>query len=178
MAASEIVVPDHDYIFFGHSLGAMTAFALYQRLKKLGRRLPVRLVLSGAAVPGEKTQGTLHSLPTSEFVEEVAKYCINSPEAIQAFESLIRADIQMFEQYDCPTGIIDIPLVAVAGKHDQVVKPQDVEAWKTRSKAKFDFVTLPGGHDLVKQHAHELACIIMAGKRSVEATSTTESVEG
>ncbi|OZG72744.1 hypothetical protein BTA51_14570 [Hahella sp. CCB-MM4] len=174
---SEFSPPNREFIFFGHSLGALMAFALYQRLKKVGRKLPVRMVLSGAAVPGEKTQGNLHTLPTEAFVEEVAKYCINPPETIRAFEPLIRADIQMFEQFDNPGGRVDIPLAVVAGDQDSVVKTEDVKAWENLADGEFDYVCLPGGHDLVKQCPRELAAIILKGRQITRPVPATESVE-
>nr|WP_020406515.1 type I polyketide synthase [Hahella ganghwensis] len=169
--------PNGEFIFFGHSLGALMAFALYQRLKKVGGKPPAKLVISGAAVPGEKTQGDLHTLPTEAFVEEVAKYCINPPETIRAFEPLIRADIKMFEQFDNPGDRVGVPLTVVAGDQDPVVKPEDVQAWASLADAEFDYVCLSGGHDLVKQCQRELADIILKDRQINEPLPATESVE-
>ncbi|MEJ2405777.1 MAG: beta-ketoacyl synthase N-terminal-like domain-containing protein [Candidatus Thiodiazotropha sp.] len=156
----EFIVPGHEFWFFGHSLGALMAYAFYQRLKSQGRLTPAKLVLSGCAAPANRPQGDLHTLPSDVFVSKVAEYCINPSESISEFESLIRADIQMVEQYGSKTDLVDVPLTVIAGARDPVVSIEDVKAWKALAGNGFEFFSIQGGHDLVKAHSEAMVDII------------------
>src|SRR5262249_34529677 len=60
------------FVFFGHSLGALTAFETARALRAAGAPLPGRLILSAFPAPHlERPRRPLHTLGDAELIAEV-----------------------------------------------------------------------------------------------------------
>jgi len=69
-AATQAIVPllTMPFVFFGHSLGAMTAFEVARRLRRAGQPMPQRLFASAHRAPQlPHPHPIIHRLPDAEF---------------------------------------------------------------------------------------------------------------
>jgi acyl transferase domain-containing protein/acyl-CoA synthetase (AMP-forming)/AMP-acid ligase II/surfactin synthase thioesterase subunit/acyl carrier protein len=152
--------PDGPYAFFGHSLGAITAYECCVALKRAGKRTPDHLILSGSNAPGNREGSLVHALPQREFIDAVMeKYegTVHNNErrlALERTTDLLRADIQILETYKPGNEAITASVMIIAGESDPLLSAENVRKWALFSLKDFKISYITGGHDLVnEQHA-------------------------
>ncbi|WDF57262.1 type I polyketide synthase [Mucilaginibacter sp. KACC 22063] len=166
---TEYTEPDGDFAFFGHSFGGLVAYEFYNALKEHGRKLPLKLFLSGCEAPLSPSKSRLHELPDKEFIDEIINKYDNAGDVLERKRALsnnpalLRADVQVLELYQSENQRIDVPLTVIAGTHDRITDATLVKSWLTLANADFTMKYINGGHDLVKEHGPELAGIIKSG---------------
>jgi surfactin synthase thioesterase subunit/acyl carrier protein len=157
------------FYFFGHSLGALMAYEFYVALKREGRKLPVKLFLSGCAAPLATVAGKVHLLPDDEFIAEVLRNYSGDVnidkrrDALNYNMDLLRADIKVLECYESGQEVINVPMTVISGLKDTLATQQEVKKWMQLSESDFSIFYLNGGHDLINDHADDLIHIIRSG---------------
>lgn len=144
------------FALFGHSLGALVAYYLTQRLRKNGLNLPRRLIVSGCRPPHfPHRHGPIHKLPDEQFIEQlqllyepIPDPILRDPDALAMFASILRADFTVFEtavyQSEPP---LDCSISAYAGSHDADVTVSCLEEWSAyAAPSRFECALFPGGH--------------------------------
>jgi medium-chain acyl-[acyl-carrier-protein] hydrolase len=151
------------YAFFGHSMGALLAFALTQRLcigqRLPGQRLPVHLFLSGHQAPRlPPRMPPVHDLSDEDFIEALKRYNGTPPEllasrdAMELFLPMLRADLKACEIYDWPDDTpVSSPITALGGLLDPEVPPEDLDPWAEYTSSCFDVRLFDGDHFYLKQ---------------------------
>jgi medium-chain acyl-[acyl-carrier-protein] hydrolase len=148
-------VVDRPYAVFGHSMGALVAFAAVRKLRKLGLPLPSRLFLSQRRAPHLPDRlSPLHPLPDAEFIAALqARYqalppeLVARPDVLAVFLPALRADFCMFETWVAPEEApLDVPITVFAGDADNTLAPGDLEGWAQHTSRSFDLRRFPGGH--------------------------------
>lgn len=142
------------FAFFGHSMGAIVAFEVTRRLRRLGKALPVHLFVSGRGGPRERDwEVKLSELPDEELVAELVRYdgapkeVLEHTELMQLMLPTIRADFKLCETYSyVPEAPLDCPISACNGLEDFEVKQERVESWRDETSANFKSRMFPGGH--------------------------------
>jgi len=119
---------DRPYILFGHSNGALMAFAIANRLLELGAPAPEGIILSGRCSPSrDKRRERVSTLPDNEFLcrlrsfEGTPKELLNNPEVMRLFFPAMRADFATGETYTLSkihAALSDVPALVLAGTHD------------------------------------------------------------
>ena len=146
---------DRSFAFFGHSMGALVAFELARELRRMGQRMPVHLFVSGRPAPHISHKGDrIHSLPDSQFIQEVSrKYngipqaVLDEPELLALITPALRADIGMVEMYNfLEEEPLDVPISAFSGNQDTSVAPGEAAAWSQHTRENFRLELLPGDH--------------------------------
>ena len=146
---------DIPYAIFGHSMGALLAFEWARRLQHEGRSMPGWLILSGRRSPDiEDDAGPLHALPNHAFVEELnSRYqgmpreFLQSPELMEVFLPILRADIAVVESYQFKEGEpLNCPMIVSAGIGDVSTTYDQLLAWTRHTRAEFIAQLFPGGH--------------------------------
>lgn len=163
---SELAPP---FAFFGHSLGALVAYALAVRLAEAARPGPVRLFAAGCRAPHlPDPDPPVHFLPEAEFRAELVRLGGTPPEILahaelmELFLPVLRADFELNETYRAePLVPLDCPLTLIGGESDSKARPSDVEAWReaTRSEARIEW--LREGHFFLNTSRHALRDIIV-----------------
>ena len=149
--------PDGPFAFFGHSLGALTAYECSIALQKAGKRTPDHLFLSGSNAPGTRKGNTIHELPQAEFIDAVMeKYEGTIPNkgrrlALERTTDLLRADIQILETYQPSSEAVASAVMVIAGESDPLLSPENIRKWALFSLKDFKISYIPGGHDLVSE---------------------------
>jgi natural product biosynthesis luciferase-like monooxygenase protein len=143
---------DRPFLFYGHSLGAVLAFATATALRTGGLRMPEALVLAAAAPPGDR--GRFGPSPTSSDAELLRcasgidlRHVTGDPRARLELLQCLRADSILLSGWaDRRIDVLDVPITALAGRDDECVPPAAVAGWRACTSAPFDFRTLPGPH--------------------------------
>ena len=158
--------PSGPYAFFGHSLGALTAYECFVALKKKGIRTPDYLFLSGSNAPAMRNGNPIHELPQAEFIDAVIeKYegNLHNKERRLALErtiDLLRADIQILETYQPSNEAVAAPVMIIVGESDPLLSPEKVRQWALFTQKDFKISYIPGGHDLVSEQHTVLVSMI------------------
>lgn len=158
-------VDDRPYFFFGHSLGALLAFAVCSDFRRDEVRLPEALVVSGARAPHvPDRRPPIHTLPDREFIEELRRLegtpeeALDNAELMELLLPMLRADSAVSETHKFPEAPpLPCPIVAFGGEDDEDVLVEDVIGWQQHTSADFEYEIFPGGHFFV--HTHERAVV-------------------
>jgi surfactin synthase thioesterase subunit len=168
------------YQLFGHSNGALMAFAVLDSLLKLGAPAPQAIILSAKAAPNAPwRREPMSTLPEARFLERLKELDGTPPELLADLElmrllsPMIRADFRLGETFAMPApapALATVPALLIAGR-DDAMPPEDVFAWRTLFPASRQ-VTLSGGHFCINtdpSFAHVLVDFIETSHCRAEA---------
>lgn len=147
------------FAFFGHSMGALIAYALARRLHAADGSRPVRLYVSGHRAPHLPSRDPpVHSLPDREFLDELRQLNGTPEEILRDAElrelmlPLLRADFAIAETYvHVPGEPLDCPVLALGGRDDPLVSEPEVRAWRETTTGPFRHRMIPGDHFFPQQ---------------------------
>lgn len=138
---------------FGHSYGALLAYETVRRLSELAPAIALTLVVSGSNRPGTPRAGRVTGLPDDEFVAGVAEIAgyrhpaLDEPELREMLLPVLRTDVAMHENYrHTATAPLDVPVLAVRGRGDDLVSAAELDEWREVTTAGFGHAELDGGH--------------------------------
>ena len=173
-------VSGHDgYAVFGHSLGAVLAFEAVRELLRGDVAAPEHLFVSGSPGPWSVRADRATGLPDQDFlarVEEFAGYrheALNDPELRGILLPLLRADVEMHENYKSGTDErITIPITSLRGSKDALVGADQAREWRDATVGPFGYAEIPGRHMYLADDPLpllEMVTWIMAGQDSGDA---------
>ena len=159
---SEVLLPTlgTPFAFFGHSLGALIAFELSRRLRKMNNLMPAQIIVAACPAPHlPETHSPIHELPREEFIRSLREMdgtpeaVFMDPELIDFFLPLLRADFKIYETYQYqPEEPLSCPISAYGGLRDESVTPDATQAWETQTSASFVRRMFPGNHYFLKEN--------------------------
>ncbi len=146
---------DRPYAIFGHSMGALLAFAWAGRIQADGLRLPQAVFVSARAPrrrPGPDPDTWL-SADDDALLRSVDKRfggnahaTLQDPELRAAFLPTMRADMHVVETVRIGDMPIAVPLYAACGDADASTSEQEMQQWERHTASHFDAAQFPGGH--------------------------------
>jgi medium-chain acyl-[acyl-carrier-protein] hydrolase len=145
------------FAFFGHSNGGLMAFELARTLRRTAGPMPRHIFIGGRPAPQLKLdEEEIHALPHDEFIAALRRYAGTPEEILQNAEimelimPLLRADFALGETYRyAHEPPLDVPISAYAGRQDDEVTVDEVEAWREQTAAAFRLQVFPGDHFFV-----------------------------
>jgi len=145
---------DMPFAFFGHSMGALIAFELARKLRRMRDPMPVRLFLSGRRAPDwPPARPAIYHLPDAEFRQEVRllqgtpEEVLNNEELMQILLPVLRADFAVCETYGYSAEEpLDIPLSVFGANHDPEVDRAGLEAWQRHTTGWMNLRIFEGNH--------------------------------
>lgn len=151
-------------IFLGHSMGALVAYEVAQRLHN---GVPAALVVSGCPAPSSTPSRSNHKLEDSALIERLIALggteaaVLSHPSMRALLLPMIRGDYQASETYR-PTDAAPLtcPLIALAGDGDPAVDAADMRAWERHTTGPSHMEILTGDHFFVFGHWAYIADII------------------
>lgn len=155
---------DKPFVFYGHSYGALVAFALLGKLKQRASGL---VVSSRRAphLPSAFRQASL--LPDDQFLEEmqamyqaIPQAVLQEKELLQLLLPILKEDIRINETYvACDDHPLDVPIELFYGTEDKTISQDELEAWKNCTTARCCLNSCGGGHFFIE---HEKPKIIQS----------------
>jgi surfactin synthase thioesterase subunit len=157
------------YMLYGHSLGAILAYLVTNKIAQHQLPLPRYVFVSGSEGPSIVRQKKLKlrsTLPPNEFIKEL-KSLGGVPEAVlqdesflNFFEPVIRADVKAIESYQYQKNRpIKVPVCAFYGTEEDLLA-EDVYAWQDESPFTIEVIPFPGDHFFIFKHNKEIIHII------------------
>lgn len=150
---------DKPFAFFGHSLGAITAFELSRQLRRQNGAQPLRLFVSGSRAPQiPDPHPPLQHLPDDDFVQEVSvrykgipREILENAEMLALLLPALRADFAMSDTYvyddEAP---FDFPISCFGGLQDHSSPRTHLEAWRQQTGNAFSLNMFEGDHFFLK----------------------------
>ena len=168
LIAHEAVMP---FSLFGHSLGALLAFEVTQRLRAIGKRMPQRLFVSGCeAAHLFKRKKAFHLLPDDALIEQLRTYngtpaeVLENRELMELILPMVRADFELVDQYSgyyraAPP--ITLPIIALTGRQDPYCEPHRTTCWLDHSTVGGRVHQFDGDHFFIDSSRDAvLACVL------------------
>jgi medium-chain acyl-[acyl-carrier-protein] hydrolase len=152
------------YAFFGHSLGALTAFECSRLLRTNSVHAPKALFVSGCRAPRVPFRDThTRELSDESFIEELRrlngtpKEALEHPELMALLLPLLRGDFSVYESYEYRSEPpLDCPIHAFGGTDDARVTQFDLAAWEAETTARFSVRMFPGDHFFLHAAQHAI----------------------
>jgi medium-chain acyl-[acyl-carrier-protein] hydrolase len=174
-ALAEVFTPvaEDEFAFFGHSMGALIAFELARELRRQGKALPRRLLVSGRRAPQlSDKERQVHDLPDAEFVKELHNLngtpaeVLEHEELMALMTPILRADFELIETYryysEAP---LECSITAYGGVEDSEVPRDDILPWEEHTESGFAIHMIPGDHFFLRSARTELLGMISAELR-------------
>ncbi len=142
------------FVFFGHSIGALTSFELAHRLRRDYEVEPYLLMVSGCRAPQIPYSGPrFYDLPQDQFLEAIErvggtpKELLEHTELMQLMIPLLRADFGLDQTYAYREALpLSCPIIAFGGLEDAIVSPESLDAWRRQTTNTFSVLSFPGDH--------------------------------
>jgi medium-chain acyl-[acyl-carrier-protein] hydrolase len=148
------------YALFGHSMGALVAFALARALARDGGPLPEVLVVAGFPAPDRfrPREEPTYLASDAKVVHRLQAFggtppaILENPELMALVLPTLRADFSVVETYlHRPATPLPVPVVAYGGRGDPSVSPRDLAAWRDHTARPFRARLFPGGHFFLEE---------------------------
>jgi medium-chain acyl-[acyl-carrier-protein] hydrolase len=162
---------------FGHSFGAILAFEVMRRMRRLGHPLPRHFFASGHVGPElESSVGAIHELPREEFIAELRRFnglveeILAHRQLLDIVLPIVRADLTLDHSYCmAEEPPLPVPMTGLAGVDDYVATPAQVGAWSRQSSISFDLKTFPGSHFFIRDNIESMVATILGVLKSPAA---------
>lgn len=156
---------DRPYVLFGHSMGALLAFATARRAMACGLRSPALLVVSGCPAPGYELKGQkLGHLDDEAFFRELEQMggtppaFFEHPELMELMGPGLRADFLMCERFrEESHAAIEVPIEAFGGRIDEDVPESVLAHWAEYTQCSFSYRLFGGDHFFIHGCGDEVA---------------------
>jgi surfactin synthase thioesterase subunit len=155
---------ERPHIFYGHSMGALLAYALAWRRQQRGANMPLAVALSAyraphlpapkIADPDASDEELIDSLAALGGIPEVL---LKHPDFLTALLPVARDDLMLCTGYAAAhdTEPLRVPLHLYAGRRDRLVSVSEVLSWRRHAGRGCEVRTMPGGHFFVRAHEGE-----------------------
>ncbi|WP_194923267.1 thioesterase II family protein [Catenulispora pinisilvae] len=158
--------PESPTTLFGHSLGAVLAFEVAQRLEADGRPA-VRIVASGRRGPATRRDEQIHLLDDDGILAELRKMngtasmLLDDEELMRASLPALRADYTAVERYSCgPDVSVSCPISVLTGDSDPKTTLDEARAWEQHTSGGFEFHVFQGGHFFLSERPAEVMAVL------------------
>lgn len=163
---------DGNYVLFGHSMGGLIALEFCYLLKKNGKPMPQKLILSAALPPHLERETKISNLPAEAFMNQLEQWgsdleeLRSDPDLQEIFLPIIRNDMDMVEAYQWKhEGKLETDILALYGTFDHITFPKGNE-WAKYTNRDFTIREVNGNHMFVQSHMAEVVQAIEESLRS------------
>ncbi len=153
------------YVFYGHSMGAMIAYEVAQRMQKYNYPKPLHIFFSGRSAPHVKREDEkkYHLMPEDKFRKEIIELggtppeFFEHPELLEVFLPLLKNDFKLSETntHNGEIQPLDINITIFLGKDDDLTSEQ-CDGWKKHSTKLCSIHYFEGGHFFIHEETEQL----------------------
>ncbi|MGE4512796.1 MAG: thioesterase II family protein [Chryseobacterium sp.] len=157
------------YALFGHSMGALIAFELAQRIRKAGLPSPVHIFISGRSAPhvnktGEKMYSRMDDVKFRQEVLNLGgtpKEFFSHPELLELFLPVLKNDFRLVENYSYNYNYqpLNVDMTVLLGKGDDLTETEG-ESWSEYTTESCEITYLEGGHFFINEQRLNITQII------------------
>lgn len=157
-----------DYCIFGHSLGGLVTYEMYQQIQECNIKEPLCLYISGSRTPGMKVEEHIEDLNEDEYKSAVMKlggveeeFFLNK-KIFETFNPILKNDLVMNEYYrKSPEYGIKCRAVFMNGVEDHTLTLRDLLQWKNYCKNECKFEMFLGAHFYLNTYYNEIIAKIL-----------------
>jgi medium-chain acyl-[acyl-carrier-protein] hydrolase len=157
------LVAGADFSFFGHSNGALVAYASALQLERIGAPLPRHVFLSGKKPPNgpQRRDSELSDDELVRFLTDLGgmpQEVIANDELLALCLPMIRADLKIGESFRPPLQRpLTIPVSVLGGAADNDTTVELLEGWREFCQQVQRIELLPGDHFFLTRHRDYIA---------------------
>jgi pyochelin biosynthetic protein PchC len=147
---------------FGHSLGAAVAYEMALRLPA-----PAVLFVSGCPAPQVQAIRPRKRWDDESIVADLLRLggpnhaALTHPALRSLLLTALRADYELGERYMPASGVmLDCAVVAIHGRHDSEVTPEEMQEWSSTTRGPFERVEVGGDHFFPLTLAREIVALV------------------
>ncbi|NMM55489.1 thioesterase II family protein [Paenibacillus aquistagni] len=152
-----------DYIIYGHSMGALIAYELVQKIRFYDGPPPKHIVFSGC-VPPDKFQLTGIDLTSDSEIKQrllslggTPPQIIKNTDLASVFLPIIRADYQLLQRYIFDkTAPLTEDISIFYGKNDNTVSLNDLMTWDAMTTGKTEYYEFEGNHFFLNDESNKV----------------------
>lgn len=146
------------YVFFGHSMGALLAYGVTQRLRARKLPLPQALLVSACAAPARQDSERYRNMRgKAALIADLSKQggtpeeVFANPELLGMTLDLLRIDYRVCGSFQyAPLPPLPIPIFGFGGRADEI-ESHKLYDWQMESTQKFSLDWFDGGHFFLRQ---------------------------
>ncbi|WP_326761312.1 thioesterase domain-containing protein [Streptomyces phaeochromogenes] len=177
----EVLASPH--LLYGHSMGALIAYALIRRRQERGAPLPRAALLAAYRAPhlpppridsdanadadfgagsGSGAESGAESGADFDLAHALValgglpEALLGHPEWLRALLPVVRDDLALCASAGSAGGPVRVPLHLFAGADDSLVRASEVTAWRRYAARGCEVRVLPGGHFFLRTHEGRL----------------------
>jgi len=158
------------YAFYGHSMGAMLAYELVQKIKDNNLPEPVHMFFLGRGAPHikSKREKIYHLMPEEEFREAVVnlggtpREFFEYPELMDYVLPILKNDFKISETAFRNPSIRPLycDITVFMGKEEDEIEAEDVHGWMLHTKNRCTIHYFNGGHFFVNDETEKVVRMI------------------
>lgn len=150
--------PPGEFIFFGHSMGALIAAEVAVRLQGTPHA-PRALIVSGRRAPSTVRDQRVHERDDEGLIAELKRLSGTDDSLLEHEEILrmtlpaVRNDYRAIETHPPrPDLLLDCPVTVLVGDDDPTTTVPEAERWREHTTGAFRLRLFPGGHFYLTDH--------------------------
>src|SRR5690606_26706808 len=166
---SKAIDTEEPYVFYGHSMGALVAYLLCQRIQNNALKEPEKLVVSGRKAPRVARDKKIWQYPKDRFWKElialggIPKEMQKEASLRDFFEPIIKADFKAVEQYTFKSGKpLNIPIDVLYGDEEKE-NENDFVDWEKENKKELTYRSYKRHHFFIHIYAQDIAKHLFRG---------------
>ncbi len=139
------------YALFGHSMGGLLAYCMARHLQQHGRALPLMMFASASPAPSSSWSFSARD-GDEALLQDLHRYggvpddVLESPEMLRLALDALAADYVLCSSFAYQGAAhLPVPLRVFAGR-DDVVRQEQLAAWRRETTASFSIHWFDGGH--------------------------------